>query len=58
MTGRPSSEMLPAMTTAQFLREECTVLEPGELGWDAAGDTARASITGVGRAYWNNPGAR
>jgi FAD/FMN-containing dehydrogenase len=28
--------MLPAMTTAQFLREECTVLEPGELGWDAA----------------------
>jgi len=24
------------MTTAQFLREECTVLEPGELGWDAA----------------------
>jgi FAD/FMN-containing dehydrogenase len=29
--------MLPAMTTtAQSLREECTVLEPGELGWDAA----------------------
>jgi hypothetical protein len=29
--------MLRAMTTtAQSLREECTVLEPGELGWDAA----------------------
>jgi FAD/FMN-containing dehydrogenase len=24
------------MTTAQSLREGCTVLEPGELGWDAA----------------------
>jgi FAD binding domain-containing protein len=29
--------MLRGMTTtAQSLREECTVLEPGELGWDAA----------------------
>ena len=26
----------PMTTTAQSLREECTVLEPGELGWDAA----------------------
>ena len=36
MTGVPHSEMLPAMTTAQFLRDGCTVIEPGELGWDAA----------------------
>ena len=26
------------------------------VGWDAAGDTARASINGVGRAYRNNSG--
>jgi len=36
MTGRGRSEMLRPMKTAQSLREECTVLEPGEVGWDAA----------------------
>ena len=36
MTGDPRSEMLRAMTTALSLREGCTMLEPGELGWDAA----------------------
>jgi FAD/FMN-containing dehydrogenase len=36
MTGDRRGEMLPGMTTALSLREGCTMLEPGELGWDAA----------------------
>jgi FAD/FMN-containing dehydrogenase len=44
MTGLSHTEMLRPMKTAQFLREECTVLEPGELGWDAARRTFNLAV--------------